>query len=215
MDIVPFGGPYWNQENRTSIKRLWQYKAISATSTREEPLRWLERWWIGEAKKMEKAFAAWDNRTYFQPIWSTDSTVLSFIHSSVDVNDGWSTLVNSSVKQGLSEPEWTVNLDCSTREVELIIANLKRDKSDGPVGIPPISSKEGGEPVISNLTQFLRIVWNEKIPEERSSSTVIPIFKNGTRKMCENHRGISLVSVASKILSSHFTQTDLTPRTTN
>ena len=59
-----------------------------------------------------------------------------------------------------------------------------------------------GELLTSNLTRLLRIVWNEeKHIEEWSSLTVIPIFKQGTRTMCENHRGISLVSVASKILS--------------
>ena len=40
----------------------------------------------------------------------------------------------------------------------------------------------------------------ERLPKEWNISTVIPI-KKGARSLCENHRGISLVNVASKVLS--------------
>ena len=52
------------------------------------------------------------------------------------------------------------------------------------------------------VSNILHTVWNEeRLPKEWNISTVIPIFKKGARSLCENHRGISLVNVASKVLS--------------
>ena len=79
---------------------------------------------------------------------------------------------------------------------------LKRDKAPGPDGLHSSLFKEGGQSVIISLTEILRTTSNEEqLPEEWNISTVIPISKKGARSLCENHRGISLVNVASKMLS--------------
>ena len=45
-------------------------------------------------------------------------------------------------------------------------------------------------------------LWHsEQVPEEWNTSIVIPIYKKGARSLCENHRGISLLSVAFKLFS--------------
>ena len=55
---------------------------------------------------------------------------------------------------------------------------------------------------MTSLTNILRTVWDrEQIPRESNHSTVIPVYKNSARNLCENHKGISLVTVASKVLS--------------
>jgi hypothetical protein len=101
------------------------------------------------------------------------------------------------------EKEWNVNTEApSEAEVRREISLLKREKSPGPDGVHPALFKEGGEALVNGLTTFLRFIWTEnKIPTEWSLSTIIPIYKKGARTSCENHRGISLVAVASKVLS--------------
>ena len=50
-------------------------------------------------------------------------------------------------------------------------------------------------------------LWHsEQVPEEWNTSIVIPIFQKDAKSLCENHRGISLVSVASKLLSGLILQ---------
>ena len=101
-----------------------------------------------------------------------------------------------------------MNTDCPTaEEVRHQITLLKRDKAAGPDGLQPALFKEGGEELVTSLTNILRTVWHsEQVPEEWNTSIVIPIFKKGARSLCENHRGISLVSVASNLLSGLILQ---------
>ena len=78
---------------------------------------------------------------------------------------------------------------------------LKRDKAPGLDGIRP-SLFKGGRSLISSLTNILHTVWSkERLPKEWGISTVTPICKKGARSLCVNHRDISLLDVASKVLS--------------
>ena len=102
-----------------------------------------------------------------------------------------------------AEAEWSVNLDPpSTNEIALELQYLKRNKAAGPDGLSPAFFKEGGQALLHELTTLLQCIWEtEKIPLDWCKSVVVPIFKKGDRNSCENHRGISLVSVASKLLT--------------
>jgi hypothetical protein len=47
---------------------------------------------------------------------------------------------------------------------------------------------------------FNRILEEERMPEERTKSTLVPIYKNkGDVQSCSNYRGIKLMSHAMKI----------------
>ena len=98
---------------------------------------------------------------------------------------------------GNTEPEWDVNIDCPTaEEVRHQITLLKCNKTAGPDGLQ-LALFKGGEELVTSLTNILRTVWHsEQVPKEWNTSIVILIFKKGARSLCENHRGISLVSVA-------------------
>ncbi|KER26596.1 hypothetical protein T265_13967, partial [Opisthorchis viverrini] len=55
---------------------------------------------------------------------------------------------------------------------------------------------------VTHVTKLIGTMWDEeKVPAEWGKSTVIPVFKKGRRTLCKNHRGISLLAVASKVLS--------------
>ncbi|KAA3673359.1 uncharacterized protein DEA37_0011887 [Paragonimus westermani] len=61
---------------------------------------------------------------------------------------------------------------------------------------------EGGVGLISALTKFLQTIWEtEEVPRDWCLSTVIPVYEKGGRSLCDNHRGIDLVSAASKLLT--------------
>ena len=47
----------------------------------------------------------------------------------------------------------------------------------------------------------LQIWETEEIPKEWKDAIIVPFFKKGRRKDCENYRGISLLSIAEKILA--------------
>jgi hypothetical protein len=49
------------------------------------------------------------------------------------------------------------------------------------------------------------VVWNkEELPEQWKESIVVPVYKKGDKTEFSNYRGISLLSVTYKILSSNL-----------
>ena len=51
-----------------------------------------------------------------------------------------------------------------------------------------------------NETRLLALIWeSEEVPSEWCSALIIPVYKKSKRTSCENHSGISLVNVASKL----------------
>ncbi|KER33161.1 hypothetical protein T265_00862 [Opisthorchis viverrini] len=54
---------------------------------------------------------------------------------------------------------------------------------------------------MTHLTKLIDAIWSKKNVPAWGMSTVIPIFKKGTRTLCENYSGISVLAVASKVLS--------------
>jgi hypothetical protein len=175
-----------------------------------------------KAQEMEMAFATGNSRTLFRLIRKLNqkksgvSEIInekdgSLIHSQQRRLERWaehfeeqfSLAPATHTLDAPREKEWNVNTEApSEAEVRREISLLKREKSPGPDGVHSALFKEGGEALVNGLTTFLRFIWTEnKIPTEWSLSTIIPIYKKGAKTSCENHRGISLVAVASKVLS--------------
>ena len=62
--------------------------------------------------------------------------------------------------------------------------------------------KHGGEILANNLHHLFLKIWNtEEIPQDLKDAMIVTIFKKGDRADCGNFRGISLLSVAGKILA--------------
>ena len=57
--------------------------------------------------------------------------------------------------------------------------------------------------MLQKLTQLFQSIWNEgKVPQQFKDATIVHIYKRkGNRQSCDNHRGISLLSIAGKILA--------------
>ena len=78
---------------------------------------------------------------------------------------------------------------------------LSSGKAPGSDAIPAEICRD--PPVAEKLTELFHIMWRkEAIPQEFKDATIIHLFKRkGNPQVCDNHRGISLLSIAGKILA--------------
>ena len=91
----------------------------------------------------------------------------------------------------------------NTAEVDAAIKQLQTGKAPGPDGIPAEVFKAGGETLIAHLTRMFQVFWvNGQLPRDLRDANIIHLYKNkGDCSSCDNHRGISLLSIAGKILA--------------
>ena len=80
---------------------------------------------------------------------------------------------------------------------------LTSGKAPGSDTIPAKISKAGGTPVAKKMTELFHIIWRkEAIPQEFKDVLIIHLVKQKENpQLCDNHHGISLLSIAGKILA--------------
>ena len=80
---------------------------------------------------------------------------------------------------------------------------LSSGKAPGTDAIPAEIYKAGGTPVAKKVTELFRIMWRkEAIPQEFKDASIVHLFKRkGNPQLCDNHRGISLLSIAGKVIA--------------
>ena len=88
-------------------------------------------------------------------------------------------------------------------KVEKAILSLKDNKAAGPDNIPAEVIKYGGCALHRRLHNFILHCWSAKcIPEQWKNANIILAYKQkGDRADCCNSRGISLLSIAGKVLA--------------
>ena len=87
-------------------------------------------------------------------------------------------------------------------EVRKAVKQMKCNTASGGDGIPAEVYKHGGTALVRHLHSiFLKIWKNEEVPQELKVASIVTIFKKESRTECGNYRGISLLSVAGKILA--------------
>jgi hypothetical protein len=89
------------------------------------------------------------------------------------------------------------------QEVDKALRRLKTGKSPGIDDIPPEALIHGGPDLKQRLLSLLRIAWEQNaIPQDWKDAVVVPLYKKGSKTDCGNYRGISLLSIAGKLLTS-------------
>lgn len=88
-------------------------------------------------------------------------------------------------------------------EVTDAIQQISSGKASGSDGLPAEIFKCGGETMTERLTQLYSLIWQrQSVPQDFKDATIIHLYKRkGERSVCDNHRGISLLSIAGKILA--------------
>ena len=113
--------------------------------------------------------------------------------------------INDEAINRLPQVESTPLLDEFLTDCETVkaIQLLSSGKAPGSDAIPAEIYKAGGPPVAETLTELFHIMWRkETIPQAFKAATIIHLFKRkGNPQVCDNHRGISILSIAGKILA--------------
>ena len=88
-------------------------------------------------------------------------------------------------------------------EVITAISRLKNNKAAGADGLPAELFKTGGEELTKRMHELLCRIWSEEcMPSDWNLSVLCPIHKKGDPTVRANYRGISLLNIAYKVLSS-------------
>ena len=93
----------------------------------------------------------------------------------------------------------------SMEETTRAVGQIQAGKAPGPDGIPIEIFKAGEHHLLEHLTKLFQLFWEHgQLPEDLcdANTNIIHLCKNkGDRSSCDNHCGISLLSIVGKILA--------------
>ncbi|XP_076047364.1 uncharacterized protein LOC143028893 [Oratosquilla oratoria] len=100
------------------------------------------------------------------------------------------------VNDSLSDPP-------TKEEVTKAIKHMSSGKAPGADSIPAEIYAFGGSKLTENLTSLFCFMWSkEKLPQEFKGASIVHLYKSkGNKYACDNHCGISLLSITGKILA--------------
>jgi len=113
--------------------------------------------------------------------------------------------MNSEAIERLPQTTTNISLDNfpTVEETQTAIGQLSMNKSPGADSIPSEIYAFGGVSLVEKLTELFTVFWEVGcLPQQFKDATIVHLYKNkGNRQVCDNHRGISLLSIAGKILA--------------
>lgn len=125
-------------------------------------------------------------KEYFEDILNNDQTNLPT--NDIEIPD-----------IAIENAEVAENDQIEMEEVIEAIQWLKRGKAAGHDSLTSEMIKNMQENGMEVLTRLFNRIWNEqKIPEEWEIGILLPIHKKGDNRVCNNYRGITLLSVMLK-----------------
>ena len=114
----------------------------------------------------------------------------------------------SSSNENLNHEEQQIQVEdldkeITKNEVLQAIDKLKKGKSAGTDEISPDLIKLAKPQIVNYLHKLFQKIYDTgKYPKEWAKSIIIPIHKKGSKLILDNYRGISLLSVTSKVFTS-------------
>ena len=215
----------WMNDKHNSAKKSAYVQARGAAQKRLRQMK--EAWWSATAELMQFAADRHDMKTFYDglkavygprntgsiPVHSKDGKTL--ITDRAGILSRWAEHFHSVLNQTttfdpsvLSEiPVWDTNQDLMqppvSSEVQRAIKQMASGKAPGPDGLPPELFKSGGQDIVEKLVTLYQSIWsNGTVPQEFKDALIVHIFKQkGDRSVCDDHRGISLLSIPGKILA--------------
>ena len=188
-----------------------------------------ETWWMKKAEYLQAAADEHDMKQFYSglksvlgpqsksttPIFSHDGSILLTKHK--DILQRWADLFNLVLNRPSVVDDTVLDeipqLACEDHlavsphvdEVSDAIQHMSSGKACGLDGLPAEIFKHGGRILVEKLTQLYSLIWQyEAVPKDfqRHYATTIHLYKrNGDRSICDNYRGISLLSTAGKIMA--------------
>ena len=205
-----------------------QEKLKKARSKLQRNLREMENdWWLQKADEMQKMADVNNSAGFFGslkevygPRAQMSNTLLSADKCSTitepeqltqrwrEYFDGLLNMESTTEEDALNHmtalpSQQDMNKEPTIGEVTEAINSTKMNKSPGIDGIPAEIYKYGGELLTTKLHHLIKECWRTKtLPQEFKDVMIIPIYKNkGDYRDCSNYRGISLLSIAGKIMA--------------
>ena len=113
--------------------------------------------------------------------------------------------ISEAAINNLPQVDFNLSLDDppSAEEVKKAIHQLQPGKAPGSDAIPSEIYKVGGTQMTNTMTALFNTFWQlETVPQELKDATIVHLYKKkGNRQCCDNHRGISLLPIAGKVLA--------------
>ena len=212
---------------RNATSRTLRERFSSKRATVQRKLRWMENnWWAETAAQIQSYANISDTKSFYEalkgvygprrfslhPIRSTDGDLIK--NKELILERLAEYLQNLLNKVHTTDPGFLDDLPTlpiipklddppSFDEVEKANLSLKDDKAAGPDNIPPEVIKYGGRALHRRLHNFILDCWSAKcLPQQWKNANIILVHKQkGDRAECGNSRGISLLSVAGKVLA--------------
>ena len=215
MDLVqqrkPLVRPDQSDQSRELKLRIKESEALDE-----------EVYWSTQADEMNKATRNGDTGKLFKILKracgksAAVSEVIKEVNGDVITNqhrrvDRWAEHFNELLNRPpppADRPEGDFNhylkiMDCipSIEEVKQAVKQLRSGSAAGEDGIPPELWKYGGYALIVRLTMLMQLIWSTgTIPCDWYLSIILPLYKKADNAVCGNHRGISLLDTAYKLL---------------
>ena len=129
---------------------------------------------------------------------------------------GASPLLSADGSNLLTYHEDILNRWETAEEIKKAIKQTSSGKAPGQDGIPEVQKMEfrwnskspeiykcGGNILVRKLMDLFCAIWScENVPLQYKDASIVHFYKNkGKKSECDNHRGISLLSIAGKILA--------------
>jgi len=183
-------------------------------------------WWIRKAEEIQSYADTMDLKNFhsatkklYGPIPSCTGALLSSDNETVltnptDILNRWkehfSELLNrdSNAEEEclqrlpqLPEQLWMA-LPPRFHEMKSALNEMQTNKAPGPDNLPLEVLKHAGDSLHTRLHLLILKIWEQReLPKDWKDANIVTIFKKGDKQQCGNYRGISLLSIASKILA--------------
>ena len=88
-------------------------------------------------------------------------------------------------------------------ETQKAVSQLSSGKAPGIDDTPAEVYKSGGPVLTKKLVDIFQSIWKDGVmPQDFKDASIVHLYNTkGNRQSCDNHRGISLLSIAGKILA--------------
>ncbi|VDL90118.1 unnamed protein product [Schistocephalus solidus] len=96
-----------------------------------------------------------------------------------------------------------LDLLLSLPETTWAVQQISSSKAPGSDAIPPEVYEHRMPRLMAGLIALFQEIWRKgKVPQDFRDATIIYLYKRkGTRQLCDNHGGISLLNIAEKIFA--------------
>ena len=215
----------WIADKNSNLKKSLYKQARSSTQKHLRSMK--EEWWRRKAQELQEASDKHDMKSFYNnlksiygPMSNGSMPILSangeeLLTEKKYILKRWAEHFNSVLNRESSVNEDVINaLPQKTvvehlanlpavAEVKESIKQLSNGKSPGEDGIPAEIFRHGGTHLVKKLTDLFCVIWDKgSVPQQFKDASIVHLYKNkGNKVECDNHRGISLLSIAGKILA--------------